>query len=486
MHELIFPEVLIGLFLFFPLIRPLIKGLWPLDGLIWLPLLALGITAGLFPAYGFRPECVPLLVYGIIFNIVNFHTIYAFLSHLRYDDFRERSPVVTVLALIPLILVCGVALSFAHAEDTALMTRGVSALTLTDEERGTELFLRIYGPVDPASPGVEASPGIAASGGGRPLMVLIPPLGGSLRVIDGVCGTLRDQGFTVITYARRGFGPGDAIRLWRAYSRGFATEKANGFGRSFEEDRRGDAEFLLARLRDRRGIPGTAGTNPDCVFMAGYGVGGSALLLLAGAPNLGRQFPALRGIIALESPLFSALQGEEREAIGLPALEPGGFQAWWSGMGRWLEARRPGKITGLRAVPSAEIPICLILSGQALNPRSRDRRSGAAFQVVAASPAPAILTAVSGAGPLDYSDIPKKYPLYSLLFPGEGVDAWDADYFVRGTAALMNNFALTVLEGRADTPTPRSLPLKWEPIPPEGITFETGRAWNSLKSRYIL
>jgi hypothetical protein len=106
--------------------------------------------------------------------------------------------------------------------------------------------------------------------------------------------------------------------------------------------------------------------------------------------------------------------------------------------------------------------------------------------VVAASPAPAILAVVSGAGPLDYSDIPQKYPLYSLLLPGRGKDAWNKDRFTRGTAALMNNFALTVLEGAANTPTPGGLPLRREPIPPEGITFETGRAWNSLRNRYIL
>ena len=105
MWELIFPEALIALFLILPLIRPLVKNLWAIDGLTWLPFLALGITIGLFPAYGFRPECVPLLIYVIVFNICNIPAVLALLSHLQNDDFRERSPVIIFLSIALLVLV---------------------------------------------------------------------------------------------------------------------------------------------------------------------------------------------------------------------------------------------------------------------------------------------------------------------------------------------------------------------------------------------
>jgi hypothetical protein len=63
------PQALIVLFLVLPLFRPYAKTLWSSDGLGWLPFLALAIALGIFPAYGFRPECIPILVICLFFCI---------------------------------------------------------------------------------------------------------------------------------------------------------------------------------------------------------------------------------------------------------------------------------------------------------------------------------------------------------------------------------------------------------------------------------
>ena len=128
MVELIILESLVFLFLLLPLIRPLVKSLWPIDGLTWLPVLALGITCALFPAYGFRPECIPLLLYAVIFNIINIPQVLSLIGHIQNDDFRERNWGLTVFLIGFLVFVTGIGIYFLPGEETALIEEGVSSV----------------------------------------------------------------------------------------------------------------------------------------------------------------------------------------------------------------------------------------------------------------------------------------------------------------------------------------------------------------------
>ncbi|MDR0655688.1 MAG: hypothetical protein LBG22_05175, partial [Treponema sp.] len=71
MSEIWIPGLFALLFLLLSLLRPLFKRLWPLEGLAWLPLLSLAISLGIYPAYGFRPETLPLAGFEILLTILN-------------------------------------------------------------------------------------------------------------------------------------------------------------------------------------------------------------------------------------------------------------------------------------------------------------------------------------------------------------------------------------------------------------------------------
>jgi hypothetical protein len=481
MRELSILELLIALFLLLPLIRPFIKALWDVDGLTWIPLLALGIIIAIFPAYGFRPECVPLLIYTIILNIANIPSIISFLSRLQGDDFRERGMFFTLLGIGALIIVTGIALRFSPRSGPDL-DAGVRTGLIRDEARGAELFLRVYGPEDAGRP--------------RPLMLLIPPVMASVTAVDRVCVELEARGFTVITYSRRhfdspavgengqktGVSVAANIGLLRSLTLGTRSESANALGRTLETERIGDIRFLLSYIkqnaRSRDSV--LSGADPERLFMAGYGAGGSALTLLSGSREFVEDTPSLRGIISVEGLLLSAFRGEPKGSNPIPD-DAGWFYSLWMGLRGWLSDLRGKKIIGAGSVPRPGLPILFIVSDRVLDPRYRDERYAAILKTLRGSEGAAILAAVPGAGPLDYSDSPEKFPLYGALFPGMGEDIWEDETFIRGTASLMANFAAMTLAGD---------PARF--TPPERtrldkrIYLETGGTWNLPERGYIL
>jgi hypothetical protein len=344
-------------------------------------------------------------------------------------------------------------------------------------------------------------------------MVLIPPVSGSVTVIDRVCGELRDEGFTVATYSRRGFdspaiGPdgkkhslslNKRVQLFRAERRGRAMAAANAIGCSLEEGRRRDIAFLLDRLRQNRPQPvfGTnegaiaaalAETDLSMVFLVGYDAGGTAILELSGSPDFAARYPAVKGVIAVESPLFSVLTREEVPVV--PPPHDNWFIAAWLGLRSRAMALRPRKITGIGEVPRPGVPVCFILSDRVAEPRHRNDRYAAILKVFRTTGAPAILAAASGAGPLDYSDIPEKYPIYPVLQPGSTASPLRS--LTRGThgpgeiAALMTNFAIVILAaGPEEAKGAGLVPLR-KPLSSRNFHIETNNAWNSLKKGSIL
>ncbi|MDR3276157.1 MAG: hypothetical protein LBT11_02925 [Treponema sp.] len=495
MADLILLEGLIGIFYMLALIRPFIKRLGDIKGLRLLPVLALFVNCALFPAYGFRLECLPLLVYGIIVNILNIPMLRS-LSRVHDTGFRGWSSPVSALLLVLLVPVLGLGLVFTPGPDTELLDEGVSSLIL--EDGSGELFLRIYAPQRGAPLG-DAPLGDAL----RPVLVLVPPVYGSTGVVDQVAGELRDRGFTVLSLSRPGFDApaldaagrrrGISPVLWyqffQAHIRGQTTAPANARGRALEEARREDIRLVLSWLSAQAGLvssplpPLTAETP---VFLAGYSEAGSALLLLAAEPDFAGRYPQVRGLVVLESLLYSGLRGEEaapvRAALPVRGTVPGeapalsraaltgfleGAGQWflslWTGISLWWEGIQPRKISGLGDIPKPVVPVCFVLSDQYRNPL-RQNRYRAVLETFRSMEAPAMLVSVSGAGPLDYSDNPGKHPLYAFLFPGFGPDVWGREDYAPGTAALIGGFARSVLDGTGADLGP-------------GVFIETGKGY---------
>jgi dienelactone hydrolase len=497
MQELGILIALIILFQFFALVRPLIKGLQSIEGLSWLPLLALGIAIAIFPAYGFRPECVPLLFYTIIYTIINIPPMILFLARSQNDRFLERGPVFTVSFMVLLILTAGIAFSFMPVRETDLETRGIVTQTVRDQARNAELFLRIYTPDVPAG---SRTGGVAAEPP-RPLMVVVPPVWGSVMMIDGVCQALAGRGITALTYSRRGFdspavenqrrfglSPLKNAGILRVLAMGTSSGPANAAGRVLEEERGRDIRFLLSYIAKNE-LPALAGTDLGCIFVAGYGAGGAALVSLGASGGFITQNPALKGIIAVESPLLSALEGEKRETA--PPEKTGRLFPAKAGLEAWFAGFRAEKMTAA-AVPGPGLPVLFILSDWVQNPRYRDSRYGTVLRAFHGAAAPAVLAAVPGAGPADYSDGPEKYPVYSVLFPGKGEDLWKGKDFAAGTASLAAHFAALVLERERDLwqngdfAAGTALPAVQRTRLSGDIHIETGGVWNLPVREYIL
>jgi hypothetical protein len=490
MWELRTLELLIALFLLLPLIRPFFKGFWTIDGLATLPLLALGVGIGLFPAYGVRPECLPLILYVIFMNIANRSALGAVFRQLKNDDFRDRGLMSSCVLVALLIAVTALALCFAPAPDLGPAGSGALSATVRDEGRRVDLFLRAYAPESPAGTGTAEK---------RPLMILMPPAAGSLLVVDRLCEALARRGFTTLVYSRRGIdapaletggrkrllSPAGTLRLLRAVFQGTRWTGANAIGRVLEEERKQDLAFLLAALQNR-GEPAAReavemllgkDTDRSVVFIAGYGAGGAAAASLSSEPGFAVRNPSVRGIIGLESPILSALEQAPQRAPETSPRQEGALRSFLSSLETRIADLGPKRIRGLGRIPQPEVPVLFILSDRALSYSWRqEQRYLSVMETYRRAVKPAALVMVSGAGPLDYSDVPEKYPLLSRIFPGNAAPLWAREEYPDGTASLIANFSAAL----AETGTIERTPLD------RAIHVDVNRAWNSTAAGYIL
>jgi hypothetical protein len=517
MSELRILEGLIAFLLILPLLKPFFKKL-DAGGLVLLPLLGLGMSAAVFPVYGFRLECVPLLGFALFETLRYFPSMRMLLKDPRYDTSLNDRPLLSGISVILLAAVTALALCFAPVEDAGGSAPEAVTRQIADPEGGPGYTLRIYGSGEAG----EAPP---ESAGGRPLMVLIPPRAGSLMTVDRVCRELWDRGFTVISYSRGmgGMTPPEVYGMWSIHRRGHLSAAANARGRALETERREEARFLLSLLRGGPGRdpalalepaialePALAGADFRNIFLAGYGAGGGALMALASSPGFRAENPGVRGIISVEGPLFSAFQ---EEAIPPPPL-PG--EPWYRGIparaGYRISRLMPKKMAGPGPALVSGLPLLCIVSDRALEERPRNGRYAVLFAAIRAAREPAVLAAVSGAGPLDYSDLPETHPLYRRFFPGGPGGIWKNRDFAGGTASLMANFATLFLESpRAGVPAAGEVPGDAGevpgdpgPAPPEtgpaprrggglrrtplgeGVSLEHGGVWNFYKPEDIL
>jgi hypothetical protein len=421
MQEIWIPELLVCFFLLLALIQPHLRKLWASKGIVWLPLPAFFIAIGLFPAYGFRPEALPLVVLSIVITIIRLPHILSTLG--KADGYTEGriffslSGIVLLCAALTLILV------FSPVETPAPASR-VYTFSAKDGA-GRDYFFRVYRDQQDQN----EKPGACGEKG--PLLVLIPPLYGSVGVLEKLCGELARRDFTVLTYSRRGFdapaldaegktygvSPAEWFRRWRAFLSGVKIFRDNERGRLLENERKDDVLFVLSqaflnpRLDEGLSLFDTAGR--DSVFLGAYDAGASALIMLSGDRDFVRSRPFIKGIIAIEPPL-----------------------------------------SGPAAVPKPGYPLLVVASDRALDDPPA-RQYDAVRLCLQTSGQPAILAALDGAGPLDYSDFPLKYPLISAFFPGRRREAFKPREAAGGTAAIIARFAFRVLE--AEVPAFRGL-----------------------------
>jgi len=469
--------------LFLSIIRPFVRGLWKLDGLVVCPLLSFFVILGVFPAYGFRPECVPLLLFSLFFTYANIYDLIALFYGLHSDAYRDRRPIFTVVIAIVFVCTAWICFNYAPSIDMELSTQDVETFSVRDKDG--ELFVRIYGANETGTSYADENE-TGTENRIRPLLILLPPVAGSHSVVDGVCQALKNRGFYVLTYSRPGFDSpafdGENIpvrlsiprlfRLFSALTGGLNNTLANARSRELEEGRRRDMELLLRELAQNKTLQNKLGSGRNTIFLAGYGAGGSALTYLSGQDGFIALYPQIKGIIAVEAPLFSSMESNSQ----FPRLQENTVSFFT----RFTDFTRqfiPRKITHVENIPRPLLPVLFIVSDRVI--QDRNGRYETILRALAASQNNAVLAAVPGAGPLDYSDSPRYYPILSILFPG----ASDTESHAAGpeiTASLITNFAALVL-----FEYPEELSLIKTPLN-GNIYFKTGGGWNIPNSRTIL
>ena len=443
--EIWVPEAIIVFFLVLPLVRPFFKGLWPLDGLVWLPPLALGIAIGIFPAYGFRPECFPILVFTLIYNLANLSPLIVSIASRPSDTFHDRGYLSTILTLFVLSAAAVPMFAFPSRayEKPENETEAVKALEISHRVYDPAGYynrvysLRVYGAVRP----------------NQPLIFLVPPEMGSAASIDMVCTELQKKNFTVVTYffkdydffrKRISFFP-KLLTYWHIFSNGTQLVSANEQGKALEVERRTDVEFLLPQLPVLLGY-----TENDNIplLLAGYGAGGSALAYLAGESGFVSSHNNVLGVAAVESRLWSSYLPEVR-SVPRTSASRGIISRHWntivSSLSEWFNHRiRPQRVSRMEALPSGDIPALYIISDRALDSTERQNPYRAVLDCVRSSSGPVVLVAIEGAGPLDYQDFPITHPIFSYLFPGRKDTRKSSDP-IGDTAGIIGNFASLLL-----------------------------------------
>jgi len=463
----------------------------------------------LFPAYGFRPELLPLLIYAAVLTGIGISRRTK--DNTLYGNIRRARLVPVIPPLVLLAAAAGMAFYFTPQKDTASATQGVYTVKASPDSVGSiagtagekEYFIRIY---------TDENENRSAP---RPLLVLLPPVLGSQAAIDEVSGELRDRGFIVLSCSRRGFdspvvfspdeskserygiSPAEWFRRVHTFFSGTVSASANAEGRKLEEERKEDLLFLLSWIRQNplleEKTPLFSLASRDAVFLAGYDAGGSAIILLGNSFSYMPGFPApaaesdysqvaghgsppdgirIRGLIAIESYLWSGYREEHIDVPILPA------DAEWLasvqyGLKRWFQEVKPKKITELGQIPELSIPVLFLVSDRGRTAAGRYR---AMFRSYEKARGPAVLISADGAGPLDYSDFPVKYPLVTTLLRGHGKSLWNNPEAPARTAEIITGFAVSVLNaGRGTDHYLRNTPLSagimvtpngaWPPVP---------------------
>ena len=428
MQDIWIPEALITLFLFLNILRPFIKKLRAVDGLAWLPLLALVVTAALIPAYGFRPETFPLLVYAAILTVISIAKQAG--DDSKFRDFRETK---LILVLPPLVILAAAAwIAFFFTPSVYSSQAGYTQTAVNAGEK--EYLIRVY--TDKA----DRRPSL------RPLILFLPPTLGSLATIDQVSAELSDRGFTVLACSseRPGISPAESFNYFRAFFSGTVSADANRRGRVLEDKRKEDLLFLLSWIRQNPRLEGNSRlfdiASRNAVFLAGHDAGGSALVLMGNSLPLTMGGIKIRGIIAIESYLWSIYREEAPEILPLPP-DAGWFLSVRHGLGSWYQSAKPKRITGMAPIPELSIPLLLLVSDRSLEPKHADGRYSALLKIYKAARGPASLVSSDGAGPLHYSDFPVSYPIITALLSGSQKQVWNNNETPARTAEIIAAFA---------------------------------------------
>ncbi|MDR0552187.1 MAG: hypothetical protein LBG72_09285 [Spirochaetaceae bacterium] len=460
-------ETLIVFFLFMPVIRPFVKSLWKAEGIVWLPAIAFLCTVGIFFAYGFRPECVPLLLYIIIVNILNTGNVFNFLTSVRSIYIERNIPLFFVRIIF---LGCAAALAIVFlpynaVDGSADTSKNTQALEVKDNSNGAVYTVRIYGgggaekagTVFLAAPPVLGSTSVTdtffAAFAKRVLQRRVPAEGGG----SGIVVTFSRSGFDVPAWGKNGSPilppPEQILRVWRVLVSGLKTKAGNKLGRELEAERLASLRFIMNWLKTPNGIRAVG--NANAVLIAGYGAGGGAAVSLASDAEFVAAHPEFCGVLAVETYLYGAFAAEDEKtpySSDVSGFEP--LDNALNGARNWIAQKIPLKIEGAADAPKPLVPVRFIVSGYDTEAERYAAAQIAAYKA-ASSGGMARILSIPNTCAFDWTDVPQKYPILRFAAAPFRDRAWAEDN-VTGAADALRLYAEEILPQQAENPAPQT------------------------------
>jgi hypothetical protein len=425
MTELIIVESIIGIFLLLHIVRPYINAFQEADGFVFFPVAALLCCIAMIPAYGARPECLPLFLFTAAYNIFYFPSVAAIISGLKKRPVQDDSLPLSFLATTVLILSLVVAFHFAPSEEQPNSNAQKTQFTVSDSARGNiELFVSYY------------------QGNRNDLILVTPPVTMPLSMIEDICFALSRAGYKILAFSRPRFDnsaideKGKSVELSinkktnryiRAAS-GVKNIKMIQLQRDDAAEREADIRFLLSALNTepllKEIIP-----HYENIFLLGYGAGGAASIELSGDGNFLQANPAVKAVAAIESIVLCDFSERKYEPGKNILRNIGGM------FGRFF--KKPA--LQMENIPHPKIPV-LFVAGDGAQGKNRYSRYTAVVQTMLESESPFLFASINGIHATDFSALPRKYPVFTLFFKGKKEGVWPGEDTTSNTAGYIASF----------------------------------------------
>jgi hypothetical protein len=432
------------------IVRPFVRKFRDVDGLFAMPAISFLLAVAAVPAFGFRPELLPLSLFAFFAFLSSLPRLADVARRLRTDDYGESSPAAATALLLTLCVFFAFAFVFTPREgrETRPDAEGAS-FAVVDEGRGVRLVLTVEGVRSGAFP----EPG--------PAVVFSPPVLGSAGIFGGFREALVSRGFTVVTCVRPGLDapaldeegrlrlPTRAFLFDALAALAFGDELAFAAeaGSRLEQERLEDLRFAVAYVRSRA-LDGDArfgAVDAARLSVAGYGAGGAAAALFAAEAD-----PAeVRSVAAMEAPIHSYFTFGTAE----DEIPRTGLARYFRGVERAFRIRTAqGSVRGERPAAAPRVPVLVLAADWIGDARLRERRYGTLIGLFGSSPGPSAIASAAGAGPLDYSDIPLDYPVYAFFARGADRFIPFGTSFSSQAADLVAGFAESFSDGLKPAP----------------------------------
>jgi len=428
------------------IVQPFIQAFRKIAGLAVLPIIALLLSMATLPAFGFRPELLPLAIFTLVSSIGSIPHLSDMARKLRTDDYDGRILVLAIIKLALLLFVTLFAFIFLPKVEPVgwIVGQGdgqgiiMKESELTDESRHVGLNVRFYYEKGKVLEGSTSTTAQAR----MPIIVVACPIPGGLPFYEDYCTALASRGFLVAAFTRKtDLNLGTMFGFYRdlitvSLFSGRTTE-ADTLARTSELDLFSDIGYFIRFLKSAsaKNVPENIGMDKSRISVAGFGSGGAAALMygvqgvefekkVQDSFSTSEEHYELIASISLEGPPASFRETEirmdeaesisaEKGSIGHRALSA--IKLFFQGiMGRngFEGYRSVGK------VPEARVPTLMVVSDKIGDTDTRDGRYAGLLRFLLGAKAMSAIVSFDGAGILDFTDAPRKYPLFSAFTPG--------------------------------------------------------------------